>query len=63
MVRLLAAAIRLLALLNQAGLRWAQHWPLLFLGMAGFLLVRSDPETWPLGNIGFFESFRDVEVL
>ena len=60
---LFVVAIGLLALLNQAGLRWARHWPLLFLGLAGFLFLRSDPETWPLGDIGFFESFRDVEVL
>jgi copper resistance protein D len=56
-------AIGLLALLNQAGLRAARHWPLLFLGLAGFLLVRSDPEVWPLGAVGLLESFRDVEVL
>jgi copper resistance protein D len=56
-------AIGLLSLLNQAGLRWARHWPLLFLGLAGFLFLRSDPEVWPLGDIGFFASFRDVEVL
>jgi putative copper resistance protein D len=56
-------AIGLLALLNQAGLRWARHWPLLFLGLAGFLFVRSDPENWPLGHIGLIESLRDVEVL
>jgi putative copper resistance protein D len=56
-------AIALLALLNQAGLRWARHWPLLFLGLAAFLFVRSDPETWPMGNIGLLESLRDVEVL
>jgi putative copper resistance protein D len=60
---LFVVAIALLAILNQAGLRWARHWPLLFLGLAAFLFVRSDPETWPLGDIGFFESFRDVEVL
>jgi putative copper resistance protein D len=60
---LFVVAIGLLAILNQAGLRWARHWPLLFLGLAGFLFFRSDPETWPLGDIGFFESFRDVEVL
>ena len=41
---------------------WCRHWPLLFLGLAGFLLLRSDPETWPLGDIGFFESFLDPEV-
>jgi putative copper resistance protein D len=57
------ALVGLLALLNQAGLRWARHWPLLFLGLAAFLFIRSDPETWPLGDIGFFDSFRDVEVL
>jgi putative copper resistance protein D len=55
--------IGVLALLNQAGLRWARHWPLLFLGLAAFLLIRSDPEVWPMGEIGFFESLRDVEVL
>jgi putative copper resistance protein D len=54
--------IGVLALLNQAGLRWAKHWPLLFLALAAFLFLRSDPEVWPLGQIGFFESLRDVEV-
>jgi putative copper resistance protein D len=57
------ALVGILALLNQAGLRWARHWPLLFLALAVFLFFRSDPETWPLGDIGFFESLRDVEVL
>ncbi|WP_428485231.1 copper resistance D family protein [Rhodopila sp.] len=60
---LFVVGVGLLALLNRAGIRWARHWPLLFLGLAVFLFVRSDPETWPLGQIGFLESFRDVEVL
>jgi putative copper resistance protein D len=55
--------IGLLALLNQAGLRIARHWPLLFLGLAVFLFLRSDPEVWPLGEEGIFESLRDIEVL
>ena len=55
--------IGLLALLNQAGVRWARHWPLAFLGLAVFLFLRSDPEVWPLGAEGFFASLRDVEVL
>ncbi|HEX3349057.1 MAG TPA: CopD family protein [Acetobacteraceae bacterium] len=55
--------IGFLALLNQAGLRWARHWPLLFLGLAVFLFLRSDPEVWPLGEEGFFVAFRDVEVV
>ncbi len=52
-----------LALLNQAGVRWAQHWPLTLLGLAVFLLIRSDPEVWPMGYVGLIESLRDVEVL
>jgi putative copper resistance protein D len=60
---LLVLMIGVLALLNQAGLRWARHWPLLFLALAGFLFLRSDPEVWPQGQQGFFESLRDVEVL
>lgn len=57
------ALIGILALLERAGQRWARHWPLAFLGLAGFLLLRSDPEVWPLGPVGFWESLRDVEVL
>jgi copper resistance protein D len=60
---LFVVAVGLLALLNRAGLRSARHWPLIFLGLGAFLFVRSDPEIWPLGEIGFFVSLRDVEVL
>lgn len=56
-------AIGLMAGLNALGLRWCRHWPLLFLGLAAFLFLRSDPEVWPLGSIGFFSSLRDVEVV
>ncbi|TLU74223.1 copper resistance D family protein [Lichenicoccus roseus] len=57
-----------LALLSQASarrpwLRWARHWPLVFIGLALFLLLRSDPEVWPLGDEDFMAAFRDVEVL
>jgi putative copper resistance protein D len=60
---LIVVVVGLLALLNRAALRVARHWPLAFLGLAIFLFFRSDPETWPMGDIGFLESFRDVEVL
>jgi putative copper resistance protein D len=60
---LFVAGVGLLALLNRAGLRWARHWPLIFLGLAVFLFFRSDPEVWPMGAEGFFDSLRDVEVL
>jgi copper resistance protein D len=55
--------VGLLALLERAGLRWARHWPLVFLGLAVFLFLRSDPEVWPMGHEGIFESLRDIEVL
>jgi len=60
---LFVLGIGLAGLLHRGGVRWARHWPLGLLGLAVFLFVRSDPEVWPLGSIGFFESFRDVEVL
>lgn len=42
---------------------WARHWPLLFIALGIFVAIRSDPETWPLGNVGFFEAFRDPTVV
>ncbi len=61
---LFVLAIGLLALAERTGYApWARHWPLLFLGLAAFLFIRSDPAVWPLGDIGFFVSFRDPEVV
>jgi copper resistance protein D len=42
--------------------RWARHWPLAFMGLALFLLIRADSENWPLGPRGFWESFQVAEV-
>jgi putative copper resistance protein D len=57
-------SLGLLALLAKTSWgSWARHWPLLLLGLAAFLFVRDDPETWPLGPIGFWESMTDVEVV
>jgi copper resistance protein D len=54
----------LLALVHSTGqARWARHWPLVFLGLAGFMLVRNDPGAWPLGPLGFWESMLYPEVL
>lgn len=54
----------LLALLAQAGkISWARNWPLAFFGLSAFLFLRSDPETWPLGPIGFWATLADPEVL
>jgi copper resistance protein D len=61
---LIVLAIGLLALAERSGhAKWARNWPLLFLFLAGFLFLRSDPETWPLGDIGLIESLRDPEVV
>jgi copper resistance protein D len=61
---IVVAAIGLLAILAQAGnISWARNWPLIFLGLALFLFVRSDPEVWPLGPNGFWIKLADPEVL
>jgi putative copper resistance protein D len=43
--------------------RWARYWPLLFLGLSIFLLLRADPECWPLGPRPFWASFTAPDVL
>jgi len=53
-----------LSVLNATGRApWARHWPLAFLGLAGFLMIRIDPGAWPLGPLGFWESLQYPEVL
>ncbi|MFI5373867.1 MAG: copper resistance D family protein [Candidatus Rokuibacteriota bacterium] len=53
-----------LALVDRTGrVRWARHWPLLFLGLAAFLFFRNDPRAWPLGPAGFWESMVLPDVL
>ncbi len=54
----------ILALLSRSRhFPWAKAWPLAFLGLAVFLFLRADPENWPLGPNGFWESFGVVDVL
>lgn len=56
--------VGLLALLARTGyLPWSNNWPLLFLGLAIFIFLRADPENWPLGPNGFWESCAEPEVL
>ncbi|WP_158748645.1 copper resistance D family protein [Acidobacterium sp. S8] len=43
--------------------KWAQHWPLLFIGLAVFIVLRADPENWPLGPRSFWASFSAPDVL
>ncbi|HEY6406458.1 MAG TPA: CopD family protein [Ktedonobacteraceae bacterium] len=54
----------LLALLSRHHtMRWARFWPLSFAGLAVFILLRADPENWPLGPRPFWQSFAAPEVL
>jgi putative copper resistance protein D len=60
---LFVLVIGILALAARTGYaEWARNWPLVFFALAAFLSVRSDPENWPLGPNGFWESFADPEV-
>lgn len=61
LVVLLAGLLALLARSERG--RWARHWPLVFLGLAIFLFFRADPEAWPLGPRGFWNSFYNPEDL
>jgi putative copper resistance protein D len=61
---LIVLAAGLLALLGRwQRFKWAQHWPLLFIGLAVFILLRADPENWPLGPRPFWASFSTPDVL
>lgn len=60
---IIVASMGLLALLSRIrGFGWARHWPLMFLALAAFIFLRADPENWPLGPRGFWESFAVAEV-
>jgi putative copper resistance protein D len=53
-----------LALLSRfRGMRWARFWPASFAGLAVFILLRADPENWPLGPRPFWGSFFAPDVL
>jgi len=61
MIVLAAGALALISRLPRQ--RWARHWPLLFLGLSIFILLRADPECWPLGPRPFWASFTAPDVL
>ncbi|MGB2629559.1 MAG: CopD family protein [Candidatus Acidiferrum sp.] len=61
---LIVMLMGVLALLSRSRyFAWAKIWPLMFLGLAVFLFLRADPENWPLGPNGFWESFGVIDVL
>jgi copper resistance protein D len=61
---MLVLAMGLLAILHATGrARWARHWPLVFMGLAVFMILRNDPGSWPLGPEGFWEGWLVTTVL
>ncbi len=61
---LIVFAAGLLAFLSRfRRMRWARFWPVTFAGLALFILLRADPENWPLGPRPFWASFAAPDVL
>jgi copper resistance protein D len=61
LVVLLAGALALASRFKR--MRWARFWPASFAGLAVFILLRADPENWPLGPRPFWGSFFEPDVL
>ena len=61
LIVLFAGLLALLARFQR--FRWARYWPLLFVGLAVFIVLRADPENWPLGPRSFWASFSSPDVL
>jgi putative copper resistance protein D len=60
---ILVLGMGLLALLHASGRAgWARHWPLLFLALAALIVVRGDPDSWPLGPGGFWSGWLVATV-
>jgi copper resistance protein D len=61
---LVVLAMGLLAFLARTNhFPMARNWPLIFIGLAVFLFFRADPEAWPLGPRGFWQSWLNPEDL
>jgi len=61
---LIVLAAGLLAFASRfRGMNWARFWPLSFAGLSVFILLRADPENWPLGPRPFWASFTSPDVL
>lgn len=57
-------AMGVLATLERTGrARWARHWPLLLIALAGFIAWSIDPEGWQTGAVGFWDQMRSPEVV
>ncbi len=61
---LIVLAAGVFALLSRLrNVRWARNWPLVFAGLAVLIVLRADPEAWPLGPRPFWASMYAPDVL
>jgi putative copper resistance protein D len=61
---LFIVAMGVLAILERTGrASWARHWPLLLIGLTGFVAYSMDPEGWQTGRVGFWQQLFGLEVL
>ncbi len=42
---------------------WARNWPVAFAGLAAFIVLRADPDCWPLGPRPFWAAMYAPDVL
>ncbi len=61
LIVLMAGVFALLSRLPKV--RWAQSWPLVFAALAVFIVLRADPECWPLGPRPFWVCMYAPDVL
>ena len=60
---LIVLGMGVLAVLARTGRApWAEHWPLLMIGIAIFIFLRGDPECWPSGPKSFWATWADPEI-
>ncbi|BDG03133.1 copper resistance D family protein [Anaeromyxobacter oryzae] len=61
---LLVIVVALGALLDRSGkVPAARHWPLAFLALAAFMLILAEPNGWPFGPEGLFETLLAPSAL
>ncbi len=61
LIVLAAGLFALISKLPRAG--WARNWPLVFVALAVFIVLRADPDCWPLGPRPFWASMYAPDVL
>ncbi len=64
MAGIILLSIGLLAIADRTGkFPLGRHWPLGFLVLAVFVLIRADNEVWPYGDLSFLEGMQEATIL